>query len=294
MPTAVTDIVAWIVIGLFLTGWALQGKGRYARSVTAVAWGIFGGFWLLLIPRFALVMKSPIETVLSILAVPVCVYVGYLVWSGRESLFVLSRAVAIMGVVYLPFETIPLLRRTFIETVARQTLVVIGLLGSEATLTTGPEYGYQSALVFTTDGHRYVTHIVLACTGVGSMSIFAGLIAALDAPLTRKLRAASVAIAVIYVLNLLRNAFIAVAFGEQWFQILIGPVMAITGYQDPGLVSFFIADRVISQSASVLALVGITWLVVRYLPELLTVIEDLLFIVTREEYDLRDRMGKAS
>ncbi|MFB6299106.1 MAG: archaeosortase A [Halobacteriales archaeon] len=294
MPTAMTDIVAWIVIGLFLIGWSFQGTGQYARSINAVAWALFGGFWLLLIPRFALVMKSPIETVLSALAVPICIYVGYLVWSGRESLFVLSRAVAIMGVVYLPFETIPVLRQTMIEAVARQTLVVIGLLGSEATLTTGPEYGYQSALVFVTDGHRYVTHIVLACTGIGSMSIFAGLIAALEAPLKRKLQAASVAIAVIYVLNLLRNAFIAVAFGEQWFQILTGPVMAITGYQDPGLVSFFIADRVISQSASVVALVGITWLVIRYLPELLTVIEDLLFIVTREEYDLRDRIGRAS
>jgi archaeosortase A (PGF-CTERM-specific) len=95
------------------------------------------------------------------------------------------------------------------------------------------------------------------------------------------------AVAVIYALNIVRNVFIAVAFGDQWFQVLVDPIMALTGYTDPGLVSFFIADRVMSQSLSVVALVGITWFTVRMVPELVNVIEDALFVVTRTEYDLQ-------
>lgn len=287
VPTAVTDVVAWVVIALFASGWFLEThRHRVARIVTTGAWVVFSGFWLLLVPRFALVMRSPIETALSVLAIPACLSTAYLLWKGRDSLFVLSRAVAIMGLVYLPFETVTILRRTLIEGVASQTHAVIGWLGYEVVLGAGPKYGYQSALIFSEGGHQYKTHIVLACTGIGSMSIFAGLVAALDAPLNRKLRAIGMAVAVIYGLNIARNVFIAVAFGDQWFQFLVGPIMAVTGYTDPGLVSFFIADRVMSQSLSVVALVGITWFTVRMVPELVAVIEDALFVVTRTEYDL--------
>lgn len=287
VSTGVTDAIAWGVVGLLVASWVLRAHERaLARSLATVAWVGFGVFWLLLVPRFALVMRSPIETVLSALAVPASLYAGYLVWRGRETLFTLSRAVAIMGLVYLPFTTVPGLDQWAIETVASQTQWVITALGFEVALQAGPDHGYQSALVFTTGGERYVTHIVLACTGIGSMSIFAGLIAALDAPLKRKLKAISLAVGVIYVLNIVRNVFIAVAFGKQWFQILVDPVMTVTGYTDPGLVSFFIADRVLSQSLSVVALVGITWLVVRTVPELLALVEEALFVVTRTEYDL--------
>ena len=284
LPTPATDAVAWIVIALFLSGWFL--RDRFARSVTAVAWGLFAVFWLLLVPRFALVMRSPIETVLSALAVPACLYAGYLIWSGRDTLFTLSRAVAIMGLLYLPFETIEPLRQGMVEIVARQVYLTIVGLGFDVALVDAPDSGYRAGLLFTTGGEQYLTHIVLACTGIGSISIFGGLIAALDAPLVRKVQAFGLATVVIYVLNIARNAFIAVAFGEQWFQWFVDPVMAATGYAQPGLVSFFIADRVISQSLSVVALVGITYLVVRIVPELLSVVEEALYVVLRSEYDL--------
>jgi archaeosortase A (PGF-CTERM-specific) len=52
------------------------------------------------------------------------------------------------------------------------------------------------------------------------------------------------------------------------------------------MVSFFISDRIISQLLAVVVLVGITYLVVREVPELLTVVEDVLYLVTGDEYDL--------
>jgi len=288
VPLWITDAVAWIVVAAFLAGWALESRGKIGRAVGATAWVAFGGFWLLLVPRFAFVMRSPIEGALAVIAVPACAYAGYLLWSGRDSLFTLTRAVAVMGLIYLPFETIAVLRETAVETVASQTYAVITWLGYDVVLTAGPN-GYRSGLEFTHAGHTYATHIVLACTGLGSMTIFAGLIAALEAPLTRKLQAAAAAVGIIYVLNIVRNVFIAVAFGNQWFQVFVAEISALVGYTDPGLVSYFIADRVIAQSMSVVALVAIAFLVVRIVPELLDLLEEAVYVLTNTEIDL----GKA-
>nr|WP_254663413.1 hypothetical protein [Haladaptatus sp. W1] len=65
--------------------------------------------------------------------------------------------------------------------------------------TIAKENGYHSAFIFTdSTGHEYYTYLVLACTGIGSMSIFGGLIAAVRAPLRRKLRGFTLAIVIIW------------------------------------------------------------------------------------------------
>ncbi len=51
-------------------------------------------------------------------------------------------------------------------------------------------------------------------------------------------------------------------------------------------VSFLLSDRVFSQVFAVVALVAITYLVSRQLPELVVVLEDVLYVITGEEHDL--------
>ncbi|WP_313692276.1 archaeosortase A [Halorarum halobium] len=306
-PNAATDALAWLVVLTFLVGagmeWAARtgrldaGYVRTARGVVAGAWAMFALFWLVLFPHFAFAQKSYVEGILAIVAVPACLYVAKLLWEGRDSLFVLSRAVAGMGLVYLPFETIPSVslfgtaypapKAALIRTVTVQTGVLIRLLGYDPELVRGPELGYLNAFQFTTaGGHTLLFEIVLACTGLGSIAIFVGLIGAVRAPLGRKLRGLAIAVPVIWSLNLVRTTFIGVTFGNQYLQVFVDEVLFLFGSSDPYMVSFFLSDRVISQVLAVVALVGVTYLVVRELPELLTVIEDVLYLVTNEEYDL--------
>ena len=301
MPGALSDLLAWIVILTFTAGALLNERDRRAaRYVTVAAWVGFAAFWLQLFPHFAFEHKSYIEGILSLAAVPASAYAGLLLLRGRDSLLILSRAVAAMGLVYLPFETIPAFvvagvhvpapRRLLIETVAAQTGWLINQLGYYPTLIRG-ESGYWNTYQFVHhDGHRLTFSVVLACTGLGSMAIFAGLIAAVRAPLRRKLRALGIAIPIIYGLNLTRTTFIGIAFGKQYLQVFVDEILFLFGDTDPYAVSFYLSDRVISQFLAVVALIGITYLVVKELPELLTVVEDVIYMLTGEEYDLTEAL----
>jgi archaeosortase A (PGF-CTERM-specific) len=290
---ALTDALAWLAIAAFVA--AVLGElrdRRTARYLAAGAWTLFAVFWLALIPQFLLVEKSAIEAVLSAVGVPASLSAAYLLYRGRESLLVLTRGVAFMGLIYLPATTIPWIYGPLVEATTTQVNVLVEAAGYDPTLTTG-DNGLRNTFVFTTDGHTYETFIILACTGLGSMAIFAGLIAAVRAPLRRKLAAFAISVPVIWVLNLVRNAFIAVAFGKQWFQVAVPQVSAVFGIppDQAGLVSFYLADKVISQSASVVALVLITYPVVRALPELAVVLDDALYVVTYREFRIAEALG---
>ncbi len=300
MPGALSDALAWVVILTFAAGTlSVDRSERFARYATVAAWVGFAGFWLQLVPHFTLVHKSYVEGLLTIVAVPASLYTGYLLWNGRDSLFVLSRSVAAMGILYLPFETIPAVtlfglalpapRGVLMETVAAQTGFLIDAFGYTPELVTG-EQGYLNTFLFYDGDHRLTVSVVLACTGLGSIAIFAGLVAAVAAPLRRKLRAMAIVVPIIYGLNLLRTTFITIVFGKQYMQWFVNEILFLFGSTDPYMVSFFISDRIISQLLAVAVLVGITYLVVREVPELLTVVEDVLYLVTGDEYDLAARL----
>jgi archaeosortase A (PGF-CTERM-specific) len=300
-----SDLLAWLVLAAFLSGAVLEYAERdrnynRARMLTAGAWVIFAVFWLSLIHYYVIDSKSIIEGLGSIIAVPASVYIGYLLLCGRDSLFVLSRAIAGMALVFLPFEAFPILTTVLVEIVTRQTEFVMGLLGQTAPedfhVVSGTVVGRpdrQSTFLFVDEtGHRITYTIRIACTGIGSMAIFGGLVTAIRAPLVRKARALAVSIPVIYVLNIVRNVFIGLAFGQQRLHIAPDLVLGLFSATDPYLVSYFIADRILSQSLAVLTLVGITWLVVRELPEAMVVVEDLLYVATGSEYDLQSAIDK--
>ncbi|MFW5900514.1 MAG: archaeosortase A [Halodesulfurarchaeum sp.] len=283
----ITDPLAWVVILTFASSAVLSWlESPYERHGSTIAWALFAVFWGLMIPHYAIVQRSIIEGLLSAIAVPGSLYVGWLIWSGQRSFAVITKAVAIMGFIYLPFEAITFFRSGSIELVTRNVEAILGLVGVEPTVVTGPD-GLRSTFVFfAEDGHRLTTRVVLACTGIGSISIVSGLALAVDAAPRRQALGIALAVPIIYGLNVLRVAFIALAHGFQWFAGFQKPIFLVFGIEDPYLVSYIVADRVISQSASVLALVLITLGLLRLIPELATVVEDVLFLLTGTDYDL--------
>ncbi|WP_255196580.1 archaeosortase A [Halorarius litoreus] len=278
------DALAWLVVVTFLVGALVEPRASHAgRWLSTAAWLLFAAFWALLVPHFALVQLSYVEGILSALAVPACGYAGYLTLRGRESLLVLARAVGVMGLVYLPATTLAVVRVPLVELVTRQVEWSIAAVGYTPEVVT--EAGVRNVFVFRS-GERIdrSVEILLACTGLGSMAIFAGLVTAVRAPLASKLRALAVTLPVIWVLNVARNVFITLAYGHQWLQVRPALVLWLFGADHPDLVSFLLADRVIAQTLSVVVVVGLLLAVSRELPELRLVIGDLLEVTTGSDY----------
>lgn len=289
------DALAWIAIATFVAALLARWRGAAgpARSLGAAAWVAFGTYWLSMVPYYYYDVQSPLQTILALAALPLCVYAGTLLFRGRDSLFVLTKAVAIMGVIYLPAETIPFVRQWLIETTAAQTHYGMELLGHSPGINEGAN-GYESRFDFDSDETvtGRTTYIVMACTGLGSMAIFGGLIAAVTAPLERKATAFVLAIGVIWFLNLVRNVFIGLASPWGWFQQdwLVSFMTTYMG-AEANRVSYLVAHNYISQLLSVVALVGITLLIIKILPEVLRPLEEVLFILTGTEYDLERALG---
>ena len=293
---AVSDVLGWVVIGLFVTAALFEWRGQtdVARYVAAGGAVLFGLFWLWVAPHFFYEAQSPLQTILSLAALPLFVYVGYLLVKGRGSLLVLTKAIAIMGIIYLPAETIPVFRQWLIETTAAQTHYGMELLGSSPGLNEGAN-GYLSRFDFDPDetATGRTTYIVLACTGIGSISIFGGLIAAVRAPLRRKAVAFGVAVGVIWILNLFRNVFVGLATPHGWFQY--DPLIYVaTEWMGsvPERTSFLVSHNFIAQTLSIVALLGITYLVIKILPEVFEPLEEALFVLTGNEYELSDALGE--
>ena len=283
---ALSDPLAWLSVSLFLVGAIVAWRGHrtHAVSITGLAWGLFALFWLTMVPYFHLDAQSPLQTVLSAAAVPLSLYAGYLLVEGRHQLLTLSKAVGIMGLIYLPALLIQPVEQWLIEIVAIQSHWGMELLGYSPGVEEGLN-GYESRFAF--EGPS--TYIVLACTGIGSISIFGGLIAAVRAPLRRKLAGFVVAASIIWVLNLARNVFVGLATPLDWFHY--DPLIAVSGVLAPGTdPSFFVSHTLIAQTLSVVALIGITLLVVRIVPEILDVLEEVLYVATGSEYDLYDAL----
>lgn len=286
VPT-VKEVVGVAAFGAFVLGQLIQaaGRERAGRTLGSVAWVLFGVFWVTMLPTFV-GMRSVVETLLAMLAVPLCLVAARAFWQGRDGVAMLSRAVGVMGIVYGLAIAVPTVRKRLVETVATHTEMGIRALGYEVSRQISPVNGFDSQFVFTdAAGNEYVTFIVLACTGIGAIAAFTGIVVATPAPLGRKVRALAVVVAAVWVLNVVRNVFIAVAFGDQWFQA--APLIELSrtvGYADPALASYFVADRVLSQSVSVVAILGLAVLLIRLLPETTTLFEAVLYLVTGREY----------
>lgn len=174
----------------------------------------------------------------------------------------LTSASALAAIVYFPFANFSSLNTWIIGSVTSQVTWFLQYFGFPA---------YMKVWnMITLNG--YTVEIILACTAIESIALFIGLIGSVRAPLSRLIPAFIVSVPVIYVLNLIRDIFVVVAYGEQWF----------------GTESFVIAHNYIAKAGSGIALFLISYAVLKILPELLGMIDGLWVILSEElKYLLR-------
>jgi archaeosortase A (PGF-CTERM-specific) len=274
--------ILWLAVGLMVTSSSVPTTLRIRKLVGGIGWCTFSIYWSYQ-PFHYLKVLDYVNVLLSIVVTLFCIFVAFIMFheyregplrlrNNGEILHskfstldrvdflnvtsMLTSACALGALVYFPFVNFPYLNTWIIGGVTSQVVWILQYFNIPAYM--------KDWNMITLNGHT--VEIILACTAIESIALFMGLIGAVRAPLSRLAIAFTVSVPVIYVLNLIRDIFVVVAYGEQWF----------------GANSFIIAHNYIAKAGSVIALFVISYAVLRILPELLEMIDGLWVILSEE------------
>lgn len=276
------ESVLWLAVGLMIASSVVPRTSGVRKLVGGIGWGVFSIHWGYQ-PLHYIEIQDYANVVLTFLFALFCLLVAYIMLReyregpllikqnrevvhsevsaqmGEDSLDItsmLTSASALGALVYFPFANFSTLNTWIIGNVTSQVLWVLQYFEIPASM--------KAWNMITLNG--YTVEIILACTAIESIALFMGLIGAVKAPLNRLVMAFIVSVPVIYVLNLIRDIFVVIAYGEQWF----------------GVDSFMIAHNYIAKAGSGIALFAISYAVLKILPELLGMIDGLWVILSEE------------
>ncbi len=258
--------VLCVALVLLIAASALPGRYRRYRFLTGAAgWFFFAVHWALQ-PVHYIEINDYVNVVLVLAVSVFCLIIAHAMlrnyrhYEGAEStLLTITTAAALGGLFYYPFAEIEILNTFLISVAAKQVVYILHLFNMPAELIDWNRI----------ELNEHHVRIILACTAIESIAIFIGLIFCVRASAKRSLIAFVASVPVIYTLNLVRNVFVVVATGYDWF----GEHTFQIAHHVWVLDSFDIAHNYIAKLGSGIALFVIAYVVMQSLPELLDVID---------------------
>lgn len=293
--------VLWLSLGLMIASSILPRKFGVRKLIGGVGWGMFSIHWGYQ-PLHYIKIQDYANVFLTIAFALFCLFIAFIMFReyrgnstkpGKEkslpselsnpgtkssmdtkssedmkaSMDITSRltsATALGALVYFPFANFSYMNTWIISNVTSEVVWILQYFGV-------PAYAKAWNMI-TFNG--YTVEIILACTAIESIALFMGLIgSSVKAPPKRLIAAFIVSVPVIYILNLIRDAFVVIAYGGQWF----------------GANSFVIAHNYIAKAGSGIALFLISYAVLRILPELFDLIDGLWILLSEELRNLLNR-----
>lgn len=177
--------------------------------------------------------------IMAVLSVPFFVTTTRYLLREDERVYNLSRAAAVAVLIYAPFTiqlkgAFPWPGNVLIAVVVSQIVWFLNLLHHTPII--------ESGVVILRNA--YPVEIILGCTGIQSIAVMLGVVGAVPTTHRQKVLAFLIVAPTIYILNILRNVFVIIAYTEQWFPYY--PEIA-GNPASPGFESFFWAHNVIAE-----------------------------------------------
>jgi len=254
--------MVWIQVIVLAIGIVLTGAGflfeNKMRSLRIIGMPLVGCYWLLQVPYF-LGEQDLVNAAFSGLGLPLFGYIAYADLQDMKEELELEGPRFMSGLVfyssgpYFLVYYIPILSGVIIYLVAHNSVGLLSLFGHSYSL---GSIDYGASKWFLSDPSHFVSipiiptrlDIVLSCTALQSMMIFAGAVLAVKAPWNRKKIGFLLTVPVIYFLNLIRNAGV----------IYMEDVMGL---------SHNVAHHTIGKGWSLVALIILAFILFRHLPE---------------------------
>lgn len=249
-------VILWLALGLLSLGATIPKTYSSRFSFTGAGWIFLSLYWILQTGHY-IGIKDYLNSFLVVVAAFISLFIAFITFRAgdreeKEALISLSIAASVGGFIYLLFAEVELLNTGIISMVTNQAIWVIGNYGFPVERTSWDLLAVNGLAV----------RIILACTAIESIALFTGLISsAKGAPLSRKLKAFMISVPVVYLLNILRVSFTSSAYGFAWF-----------GTPEE---SFHISEHIITKIGSMLALLFISYMVLKILPEIADMIDGL-------------------
>jgi archaeosortase A (PGF-CTERM-specific) len=180
--------------------------GRHQKYAAITGWTCIVLFLFAELPYY-FSLNNFLYPIMAVLSVPFLIITARYLIAEDDRIMHLSRAAAVAFLIYAPFVYIPWLGNWLIGIVVGQ---VAGILGALRIAITLAEWNIISR-------NNFRVEIILACTGIQSIAIMMGVAAAVPTTTRQKILAFLLVAPTIYVLNLLRNVFVIIAYTEQWF-----------------------------------------------------------------------------
>jgi archaeosortase A len=239
---------------------------RARRYCAILGWTAIVLFLFAEVPYY-LSINNFLYPTLAVLAVPfLYITIKYLL-AGELAVEQLSRAAAVAFLIYAPFAYTPL-GDWLITVVVGQTLWLVRALGFET--------GMYAWNMMVRNGFR--VEIILACTGIQAIAIMLGVAFAVPTTTRQKLLSFLLVVPTIYILNIIRNTAVIIAYTEQWFPYFPG----IAGNGEFGYESFFWAHNVMAELLALVLLVAIAYGLFRIIPGLADLAARLYLLYSEE------------
>ncbi len=234
--------------------------GRFRKYFAIVGWLGITGYLFTGLPEYVALNNFMYPTI-AILSIPfLYVTIRHLIREDQHTMQ-LSTAAAVAFLIYAPFAYIQPIGEWLIAVVVGQTSWMLTILGYPVT--------HQAWNMLARNGFQ--TEIILACTGIQSIAIMLGVASSVKTTARQKILAFLLVFPTIYLLNILRNAFVIMAYTEQWFPYL----PEIAGNGEYGYESFFWAHNVVCELAALALLIGIAYGLFIIIPQLGRFADDL-------------------
>jgi len=195
----------------------------------------------------------------------------------QKTLTTVTTITAVVCLFYFPFAEIESMNHYLISTVTSQTFWLAQIAGF-------PVERFDWNMIMLEES---LVEIILACTAIESIALFFGIILGIKAERKRIFMALMASIPVIYILNLIRNAFVIGAYAYNWFGT--GPMTVNVNileyeyeYVLHGSASFYLGHHIIAKAGSGIALFFIAYIVLKLLPELLDLIDNLWQLIRED------------
>jgi archaeosortase A (PGF-CTERM-specific) len=241
-----------------LIGVGFFWKGRNAHLIRIPGLFLFAIHWLLWTLEYALVQGNYFNAVFTILAVGFFIFLIYqefLDYTWKEETYSLKWFTGVIffgGIVYYLIGYNPVLEAAVIYPVAWLTanlMNVLGLLPTGETLSLGPT-SYADPHNVYIPIEPVGINIILACTAIQAILIFAAVILFVSAPMKNRMKAFFVTTGIIYSLNIVRN---------------ISTIWLVS----TGTYSFYFAHEVLGKVFSLIVLMILAFWTFTVLPEIL-------------------------